>query len=372
MHLVVTGWSVLCSTACDADGFVAAITRAEGQQHDVASLYEEPLPSARAPAMVGFNVTEILGRKGTSAIDRRTALALVAYRDVLSNGAVLVDDSNRHRIGVTIGTTWGSLKAMSDYTKESLLEDRPYLVNALGFPNTVMNCAAGYVAIRYGLKGVNATIAGGPMAFLNVLEYTSTILQSGYADIMLAGSVEEFTPHTAWAQHLTGTGTPAVAAGEAAVVYVIERGDAVGTLGGDRRIIADVLAVASGFAPGGVSGRRMHGALEGCIRRALARANVSPTEIAAVAISGAAEGEDDGVEHAVLMSIFGTPGPERTAPRDLFGECYAANGGLQLGALLAWHRGDPRRDGAVSLMINSTCEGGVGAAVIRGWNRCPS
>ena len=209
MNLSIIGYGVLSSGGVGPAPISDAIVHRHGPPHpgvQVQGLYDDVLPAEYAHAFVEFDARASLGRKGTASLDRRTALALVACREALSDGQVSVSDDNRHRMGVVLGTTWGSLKSMSDYTKESLLEERPYLVEPSRFPNTVMNCAAGQLAIWNKLTGVNATIAGGNMALLSVLEYSANLFRCGYADTILAGTVEEFTPHNAWAHHLTSGG----------------------------------------------------------------------------------------------------------------------------------------------------------------------
>jgi len=167
--MLVTGFGVLCSAGVGPGALAGALTRGRDARPDpgpdVTRLYPERLPTRNAHALVDFDVRQVLGRKGTSFLDRRSGLALVACAEAIGDSGLVINDGNRTRIGIMLGTTWGSLKAMSDYTKETLVEQRPYLVNPGLFPNTVMNCAAGQAAIWYRVRGVNATIAGGRWPF---------------------------------------------------------------------------------------------------------------------------------------------------------------------------------------------------------------
>jgi 3-oxoacyl-[acyl-carrier-protein] synthase II len=361
MSLALTGWGLVCSAGIGPAAFRSALV-APQPAPDVTAAYAEPLPAATAHVLRDFDVRALLGRKGTGALDRRTALALVACRQALADGALTVTDENRQRIGVVLGTTWGSLEAMSHYTRDSLLEERPYLVEPARFPNTVMNCAAGQAAIWHGLKGVNATIAGGTLAFLNVLDYVANLLRCGHADTLLAGAVEEFTPHAAWAHHLTQPATPSVPAGEAAIVFVVERAAEARAAG--RRLHAEVLAVATGFAPESAHGRRAEGALSACIRRVLAAAAVTPADIARVQPSG----HDDArapIERAALADVFGPDAVVERAPKTVFGECQAATGALQVAALIARAEDGPAHTGWLGLVTGYTEDGALGAALLK-------
>ena len=251
--LAVTGWGVLAPAGLGADEFAASLAGARPAPAEVGAMFPEPLPRGEAHALVDFAVRDHLGRKGTSFLDRSTSLALVACKMALADSDLIVNDQTRARIGVVLGTTAGSAKSTSDYSRETFVQSRPFLVNPLIFPNAVMNCAAGQAGIWFGLKGVNATIAGGALAALNVLRYARVVIGCGYADALLAGAVEEFSPHSAWATHFAmsagGGDTPN---GEGAAVLVLEGAAAVRRAG--RTADAEILAVETGlFAPPGRS-----------------------------------------------------------------------------------------------------------------------
>ncbi|GAA1767080.1 beta-ketoacyl synthase N-terminal-like domain-containing protein [Luedemannella helvata] len=332
--LVITGWSELIPPVDPAA--------------DAAGLFDEPLPAARAAALVDFDVRAHLGRKGTSFYDRATALAVVACAAALRDSGIVVDEVGSARVGVVLGTTVGSFKSTSDFSRETLVQDKPYLVNPVLFPNTVMNCAAGQAAIRLGLRGVNATIAGGRLAMHQTLRYAVNALSRSTTEVLLVGAAEEFSPHRAWNGYRSGTDV-----GEGAAIFVVERADAPRHASPP---VAALLGVASGFgwreaAPA---------ALAGCVRRALAAAEVEPSMVDLVATSAAGSGPDS--EYAVAVDVLGRS-PEHLAVGQLLGECDAATGALGLAALLHRLRAEPT---AVAVLTARTPDGGAAAAVLRG------
>lgn len=324
--VAVTGWGVLGG----------------GPDQDVTGLYPE-LPHPAGQALTDFSIRGRLGRKGTGFFDRVTGLGVVACGLALDDSGIRAADGglavDRDRIGIVLGTTAGSLKSTMDFSAETLLQDRPYLVNPGLFPNTVMNCVAGQAAIWYGLRGVNATVAGGPLALLNVLRYARRLLTRGYADVLLAGVAEEFTPHTAWTRHLAGVAPPR----EGAVVFVLEPAPAARAAG--RPAGAELLAVATGFCPdpGGVDA-----ALGDCARRAIAEAGVDAASLAQAAAA-------------------------RSPGADASTDSQPVGAGLELAAWLTAARdGDDDHDEDADdtvLITAATPEGGVGAAVLRGCRR---
>jgi 3-oxoacyl-[acyl-carrier-protein] synthase II len=366
--LAIVGWGVIAPIATGAEEFSAAIASGTRPSTvDATGMFDEPLPRPDAYAMVDFKVRDHLGRKGTSFFDRSTSLALVAAKLALADTELEVTDDNRFRIGVVLGTTAGSAKSTSDYSRETFVQERPYLVNPLIFPNAVMNCAAGQSAIWYGLKGVNATLAAGSMAAVSVLRYGRNILSCGYADGLLAGAVEEFSPHSAWGTHFTmragGADTPN---GEGAAVFVTEEAGRARAAG--HHVDAEVLAVEFGqYAPPGES-PEMGTGLVNCLRTALHRAGVTPADVWAVSSAQNGIAALDDIEDQAIRSVLGT-GPQRIRVKEFVGECLSAASVFQVAALLGRHRRDPSLDGRVSVVTCRSSTGSVGAVVLRGWSR---
>ncbi|MEU2610289.1 beta-ketoacyl synthase N-terminal-like domain-containing protein [Micromonospora sp. NPDC007271] len=354
--LGVSGWGVLSPYGLGADEFTAGLRTGRDGTIDAAELTDEPVPDPRAYALAGFRARDHLGRKGTSFLDRRTAFAVLACGQALADSDLVVSDDNRDRIGVVLGTGVGSLQSTSDYSRDTLVQEKPYLVNPILFPNTVLNCAAGQAAIRHGLRGVNATLAGGGMATLAALRYAMTVLGRGRAEALLVGAMEEYTPQMAWAEHAAGS-SATTAGGEGGAIFLVE--DAAAMRAAGREPVAEILAVDLGH-----TGGRSHlaTALADRIRRVLHQAGVAPEDLATVVTSGAA------VEEEALDATVG-PDASRVAIADLAGNCPTAAGALQVAAVLAHHRGEPGHHDCRSLIVASTADGSVGAAVLKGNGR---
>lgn len=339
--LVVTGWAALSAAGADRRDLVAALRSGR------------PLPPADVAGdvpgghghVLDLDPRSRLGRKGTSMLDRGSGLALIAASDALADSGL--DTADPGRVGVVLGTSLGGLRATMDFSLQTLAADRPYLVSPARFPTAVMNGAAGQVAIRYGLRGVNATVAGGRLAFVESLRFARNALRRGHADALLAGAVEEFSAEQAWRTHRTGD--PDVPAGEAAVVLAVRRP------GSGAAPVAELLAVAAGFAPGD----EQSAALGECVLRCLRTADVDPADVALLATGelGAADRTEDAAVRAALGPAFAA---ERVLAGPVLGDCQAAAGGLAFAGLLA-------RSAApgYGLQTGRTPAGAVGAALWR-------
>ncbi len=200
--LAITGWGVISPIGVGRDSFIEGFWEQRPGSKVITEYPTGALPFDRACTIPEFDTPRFLGPRGTRTMDRTTGLAVAAVGMALEHSGIDVE-AQQARAGVVLGTSTGSIKSISDFTRETLVQERPYLVNPALFPNTVMNCAAGQSAIWHRLKGVNATISGGRLSALLALRYAGLAIRRGYADVLFTGALEEFCEQSAWTYHHT-------------------------------------------------------------------------------------------------------------------------------------------------------------------------
>lgn len=225
-----------------------------------------------------FDIRTALGKAGTRSMDRVTALAVQAIGDLIAQPGVA--EVIGSRTAIVLGTTAGSVASTMRFTRDSLTEERPYLVDPARFPNTVMNCAAGRSAIWHKLRGPNATIAGGRAAGLLALNYARRLLDTDRADTVVVGAAEELSsermridPHT--------SGATSAPLSEGAGVFLLHRHETGSTATGLELAGPVRTAAVSDSNAGAVVLR------EGLA--ALAAADITPDAVVAVAVAGPLE-----------------------------------------------------------------------------------
>ncbi|WP_280697242.1 beta-ketoacyl synthase N-terminal-like domain-containing protein [Kitasatospora sp. GP82] len=317
-------------------------------------------PPRAVRTVADFRVADHLGKKGTRYLDRLTSFGLVACKQVLEETGAPQTDEERARTGVVMATNTGSVSSHSALLHDTLAQEKPYQLNPAQFPNTVMNCAAGQVAIRNGLKGLNATVAGGQSAGLFAFRHARIAMTLGRADRLLVGGVEELSGPAAWAWHRTGVLAERAALGEGCAVFVVEEP-------GERAPLALLLGCeVAYFGPSAEPSGRRHGLAGGLalvIERALERSGVRPEEVDTVSLGATQHiGLNRLEERGVRSALGGLPAPVRVG--EVLGETYSASGALQLAALLALWAQEPAgpRTGLVTSIGH---DGNVGALVVR-------
>ncbi|GAB7045407.1 beta-ketoacyl synthase N-terminal-like domain-containing protein [Catenuloplanes indicus] len=345
-RLVLSGWSAVSpfgvGAAAFADGLAAGRTA-------IAALDPGSWPGpARTGAVIpGFDVVGRLGRKGTRAMDRVTAIAITAVGELLGPEPAGPDTA------LVLGTGTGSVQSIMDFTRDALTGDKPYLVDPARFPNTVMNRAAGTSAIWHGIRGPNTTIAGGALTGLLALGYAARLLRAGRCTRALCGAAEEYSAQRAWIEH-TGAapGVTPGPAGEGAAVFRLEPAETAG------HALAEVAGLRFGATRPGGTARE---ALERCVTALLADSGVKASEIRAVSVS-APPGPLGDQERAAVRAICDgdvTPG---AAHRALLGDTAAAAGAFQIAEVLA---GPAARPGEAALVTAVDRDGRVGCLLLR-------
>ncbi len=298
-----------------------------------------------------FQPEKYLGPKGLRNLDRTTLLALVAAKLAIDDAKLEITDENRNDIGVVLGSTMGSVHSISEFDKEGLREG-PRFVNPAKFPNTVINSPASQVAIRFGLRGLNATISTGFTASLDAIGYALDMLRFGRAKVLLVGGVEELCIQTFLGFYKLGllttsqNGSPPVYApfgshqcgtllGEGAVFFVVEPLDGAQHRGAP--VYAELLGYGTCFEPDALY--RYDPKAKGpiiAIRQSLEDAGVWQEEIGLFSACANSTRLFDGTEGTAIEAVFG-PGGEsipRTATKSLVGESFSAGAALQLAAAL--------------------------------------
>lgn len=360
--LAITGCGVVTPAGSDLDALARGLRAQAPAGGDAAPDFVEDRPPVPLAPVSETGLVEQLGSRGVRHLDRTTHLGLLACARALSTMDRPLTVTDRATTGVVIGTSTGSIRSSSEFTRETLVQDKPYLVRANLFPNTVMNSCAGQIAMRNGLRGVNATIAGGQLSSFSALRYARNAIGQGHVDRALVGGVEELSSQSAWAWYLTGALAPGAAVGEGCSVFMVETTMAAAAAG--RTPVAELLACEITGAGLGDERHSLAAAVTECVTRALHRSGTSPAEVSAVALGTTGQVGLARIERRGLRDAFDGVPPRELRVADLVGETFSASGALQVAALLAAWRPEPG-EGRVAIATSVGHDGTAGCVVLR-------
>ena len=147
------------------------------------------LPARIAAEVRDFDVTRYIEPKEAKKMDLFIHYAMAASVDALADAGLVIDEGNRDRIGVFIGSGMGGLP-MIEATIRTMIEKGPRRVSPFFIPQTIINLASGQVAIRTGARGPNQSVVTACASGSHSIGDAFKSIQRGDTDAMIAGGAE--------------------------------------------------------------------------------------------------------------------------------------------------------------------------------------
>ncbi len=142
-----------------------------------------------AAEVKGFDAVAAFGVREARKMDRFTQFATVATLEALEQSGLTIDEANRDRIGIVIGTGIGGIGTIMEQA-EVMRERGADRVSPFLIPMMISDSAAGMLAIRVGARGPNMAIATACASGNNAIGDAMETIRRGSADAMIAGGSE--------------------------------------------------------------------------------------------------------------------------------------------------------------------------------------
>lgn len=142
-----------------------------------------------AAEVKGFNPVALFGTRDARKMDRFAQLATAATLEALEHANLKIDESNRDRVGILIGTGIGGIITILEQY-DVLRERGPERVSPFLIPMMISDSASGNIAIRVGARGPNMSLATACASGTNALGEAAEMIRRGAADAMIAGASE--------------------------------------------------------------------------------------------------------------------------------------------------------------------------------------
>ena len=399
-RVVVTGIGLVTPLGIGRDDFFQRLLAGESAAAPIASFDASRFPSKRAAEVSGFSPTDFISPRNARRMDRLSQMAAASARMALDDAGIAVDPGNRDRIGMILGTAFGSTEVATGFAG-TMFTEGPRFVSPLQVPNTVMNAPAGHAAIELGVRGVNSTVNHREASAETAIAYAASEIRKGRTDAVLTGGVEIVSEFFFEMLHYFKALSPDDGGPEGARPFDADRngpvvGEGAGVLclesleSAEARgatILGEVLGwgMSSAPAPPNDWPSDPTGPVA-AMEKAIRSAGLSPAEIDAVSASANGGKRLDRLEAEALSAVFGR---ERDLPlifalKGALGESFSS-GGIRTAAMalslsegmfpptvglsdpiapLPFIMKDPAKRPAAHGMINGFSSGGTFASVI--------
>jgi 3-oxoacyl-[acyl-carrier-protein] synthase II len=142
-----------------------------------------------AAEIKGFDPVSRFGVKDARRLDRFSQFALAATYQALEHAGLTINEGNRDRVGILIGSGIGGISTVLEQI-EVMRERGPDRVSPFLIPMMIADGAAGAIAIHIGARGPNMAVATACATGSNALGEATEMIRRGAADVMVAGGSE--------------------------------------------------------------------------------------------------------------------------------------------------------------------------------------
>jgi 3-oxoacyl-[acyl-carrier-protein] synthase II len=346
-RVVVTGIGLVSPVGNDTTSTWEALLAGKSGVAPISYFDTTDYATKIAAEVKDFDVTQYMDRKEARRNDRFVHYAMGASKQALADSGLELTEELRDDFGVIIGSGVGGMNSCQDQFR-TLFEKGPDRVSPFYITQFISDIAAGVVSMAVQARGPNFATVSACATGAHAIGEASEMIRRGDATIMLAGGAEAgITPLgvAAFSQMKAlsrRNDDPAAASrpfdaerdgfimGDGAGILLLEDEKHARTRG--AHIYAELVGYAGNAdayhitepSPGGEG-------LARCMRRALEKAKLTPTDVSYINAHGTSTYFNDKNETAAIRTVFGDSAKKTpvSSTKSMTGHMLGAAGGLE-------------------------------------------
>ncbi len=351
-RVVITGMGIVSPLGNDIDTFWDNLVKGQSGISMIDAFDTSRHKAKIAGVVRDFDGDALFGRKEARRMDRFVQFAIAAAEQAVSHAGLNIEESDRERIGVYVGSGTGGIQSLLDQD-HILLERGPERVSPTLVPMMIANSAAAMISIRLGTWGPTLSPVTACSIGNTAIGEAMRMIAYGDADVILAGGAEAAINEVALASFGNATALstrnddPTAASrpfdqsrdgfvmAEGAGIVVLE--SLSHALARKATIYAEVIGYgASSDAYHMVAthpeGRGAHQAMKSALRNA----GITPEQVDVISAHATSTGVGDRSETYAIKQLFGEQAYQIpvTANKSMLGHMLGAAGGAEAIALV--------------------------------------
>ncbi|XMB86588.1 beta-ketoacyl-ACP synthase II [Mycoplasmatota bacterium WC44] len=292
-----------------------------------------------------FDVTNYLDKREAKRLDKFSQYAMIASAEAVKDANLNVDELDKNRFGVMIGSGIGGLRTIQDEHTKAMNKGY-HRISPFFIPMSIANLAAGNVSIMFGANGISASVVTACAAAANSIGEGFRKIKDGYQDVIIAGgseaSINEFGIGGFMALKALNTSNDkdngsipfdenrsGFVMGEGSGIVILEDLEHAKKRG--AKIYAEIVgygATCDAFhvtapANGG-------GGAANCMAEALKEANINPSDVDYINAHGTSTPLNDKNETLAIKTVFGEDTKVQiSSTKSMTGHLLGASGGIE-------------------------------------------
>ena len=189
MRVVVTGMGAVAPNGNSVSEYWDALTAGQSGIDHITYFDTTDFPVKIAGEVSNFDPEQYFERKEVRKLDPFSVYALVASNEAMEMSGLKANGFDPQRAGVMLGCGIGGITTL--LAEHVVLQNRgarrvsPFFVTKL-----ISNIAGGQIAIKWDLQGPNQTVTSACASATDAIGLALRLIESGSADIMVAGGTE--------------------------------------------------------------------------------------------------------------------------------------------------------------------------------------
>ena len=311
----------------------------------------DPTPFACqiAGELKGFDPLQFIPRKKARHMALASQIAVIATGQALEDAGLDLEQEDRDRIGVLIGTAGGSSVEETERIAMRLMEKGSRRLSPFQVIRLWPNMASYFVAEKYQVRGYNGTVCTACAAATQAIGDATEVIRRGGAEVMITGGTESMMSQTMLAGFTAMRALPTSFNDEperAMRPFEANREGFVGAQGSAMLILeslahaqargARIYAEVLGYGTSNDAFHMIAPDPEGsgaalAIRRALADAGVEPEDVGYINAHGASTPLGDVAETKAIKAAYGKHAYEISvsSTKSMIGHLMGATGAVE-------------------------------------------
>ena len=188
-RVVVTGMGAITPIGNNVEEFWKGIKEGKCGIDEITQFDTTDYKVKLAAEVKNFSAEDHFDKRTAKRMDRFSQFAIVAAREAMKDSNITKENTDMNREAAVIGTGIGGL-ATIEKDNRALVEKGPDRVSPMYIPMSIVNMAAGNVAIDLGIKGESVSMVTACATGTHSIGHGYHMIKHGYEDVVLAGGTE--------------------------------------------------------------------------------------------------------------------------------------------------------------------------------------
>lgn len=198
-RVVITGMGAITPLGLDVDSTWQRLIQGESGIKPITHFDASTYRAQFAGTVEGFDASQFMAAKEARRYDAfihygvaaaSMALKQAGFIEQVSAESAPVQNVDSDRFGVIIGAGIGGLQTLED-NRDALANQGTRRISPFSLPGSIINMAAGMVAIKHNLRGPNLATATACTSAAHAIGLAARLIAYGDCDVMLAGGSEK-------------------------------------------------------------------------------------------------------------------------------------------------------------------------------------